>query len=289
MATLAQPPRYIRPAGGKGNVDYTDRLKQRRQPRPAAHDYHPVGHERRRRRYGDVEGEDGVAEIAIGRIPALTEGRVARLHRQTPWPTKAAPRAVGASASSWSPTNPTTAGDFTSDSEGIAQRHHPAVLGGPRLPGMGRRLATRSRLLDGFRQGSLLVNYIGHSAVTFIGKDYSYLKADIPSLTNGDRQPLFSAMTCNVGRFEVPGQIGLSEQLVLRSGGAIASYSPTGLSLNADAVRINQHLMDVLLRDGERVLGDAVLEAQRRYGAEPHRRFMQEMYGIFGDPAVRLH
>jgi len=184
---------------------------------------------------------------------------------------------------------PDAAGDFTRGSQALTEQVPP--------PYWAERLhaqeidyaAVKSRLLAGWNQGAWLVNYIGHGGN--VGLKNVLRTTDVASLQNGERLPLFAPMTCSVGNFDYPGVISLGERLVLHpKGGAIAAWSPTGMSLDAEAARLNQGMFDALFQDNERVVGEVVYEAQQAYGAEPgNMRYMQEMYGILGDPAVRLH
>ena len=71
-----------------------------------------------------------------------------------------------------------------------------------------------------------------------------------------------------------------------RDKGEIAAFSPSGLSLNGPANRYHQALLEEFVRGGHARLGDAILEAQRKYaetGAFPE---LLSIYHLFGDPAL---
>ncbi len=83
--------------------------------------------------------------------------------------------------------------------------------------------------------------------------------------------------------------VSLSEALVkAQDKGAIAAFSPSGLSLNEPAHLYHQALVRELFEGGHRRLGDAVLAAQSAYadtGAFPK---LLSIYHLLGDPALNL-
>ncbi|MFC1777592.1 C25 family cysteine peptidase [Pseudomonadota bacterium] len=134
------------------------------------------------------------------------------------------------------------------------------------------------------------MNWIGHGSAIGLARENVLVNDDVLVMNNGTQLPLFAALTCGAGRFALPGRQSLSEALVLREGGgAIAAYSPSGLSINADAVRLNEGLLRSLYLDGQPRIGDAALDAQWFYKEKPHWRFMLDIYGVMGDPATILH
>jgi hypothetical protein len=96
-------------------------------------------------------------------------------------------------------------------------------------------------------------------------------------------------MNCYNGWFNIPYYDSLSEELVKAEGrGAIATFSPSGLSLNAPAHWLHRALLEELLSGRHATLGDAVLAAQVAYadtGAFPE---LISIFHLFGDPALVL-
>lgn len=70
--------------------------------------------------------------------------------------------------------------------------------------------------------------------------------------------------------------------------GAIAAFSPTGLSLDAPAHEYHRALLDELEHGGHRRLGDAILAAQKRYADSGRLPELLAIYHLFGDPALGL-
>ena len=96
-------------------------------------------------------------------------------------------------------------------------------------------------------------------------------------------------LNCLNGYFHFPYFNSLGEELVKAEGkGAVAAFSPSGLSLNAPAQLYHKALLQELLSREHLRLGDAVLAAQAAYadsGAFPE---LLRVYLLLGDPALRL-
>jgi hypothetical protein len=108
-------------------------------------------------------------------------------------------------------------------------------------------------------------------------------------LSSQPRQPLVITLNCLNGFFHFPFFDSLAEAMVTAEDrGAIAAFSPSGLSLDEPAHRFHKILLEALLDEDNVRLGDAVLAAQERYletGAFPE---LLRIYHLFGDPALRL-
>jgi hypothetical protein len=101
--------------------------------------------------------------------------------------------------------------------------------------------------------------------------------------------PILASLTCTVGRFEVPGWSSLAEALVMREGGgAIAAWSPSGLSYNSQALILNRALIDALYDENTQYLGEAIQSSLSRFAQEGQLSFMLSIYNLLGDPATRL-
>ena len=113
--------------------------------------------------------------------------------------------------------------------------------------------------------------------------------ADVASLEGQDRQPLLLTLNCLNGFFHFPPMDSLAEAFVKAEGkGAVAAFSPSGLSVDAAAHAYHKALLAEILSGRHGRLGDALLAAQRDYadsGAEPE---MLAIYHLFGDPALKL-
>ena len=149
-------------------------------------------------------------------------------------------------------------------------------------------------LNDAFKDGASWVSYFGHSAadtweiVTEAPEDYD----------NADRLPIVLSMGCNTGnfaggRFELTDRLVYGERLVLGSmNGAIAHWGSSSASTIDQPAFLTDALHQVVFQDTIRVLGQALVEAKRRYvnsrsqTASVYNVILQ--YGLIGDPATRI-
>lgn len=156
----------------------------------------------------------------------------------------------------------------------------------------------RAELFGLLDVGAVLLNFVGHGGLTSVGNLGALLdKADLGDLTdptsglvlNGGRLPVVSALTCVIGRSELPGFVTLAEALVLkREGGAVAVWSPSGLNPNSEAVELGTGFFESLFVQGEDVLGKAVLDALADFSNIGIDSDLLSIYQIMGDPALLL-
>jgi len=184
--------------------------------------------------------------------------------------------------------NPDGAGDFEADAEALAG----AVLSSrePEKIYLGRlgREATRAAIARAFDEGASLMSYIGHGG---IWASENVLDTDsVSSLAPQAQQPFVLTLNCLNGYFHFPYFDSLAEALVKeKDKGAVAAFSPSGLSLNEPAQLFHRALLEELLSGRHRRLGDAVRSAQEDdadSGAFPE---LLRIYHLLGDPALTLH
>ena len=113
---------------------------------------------------------------------------------------------------------------------------------------------------------------------------------DVAEMTNGERTPLISALTCVVGRIDIPDFDTLAEALLLKSGGgAVALWSPAAFSMNADAKRLGGHHVATIADGNHTTIGESVRAALAAYLAGDHDDddLPRKMF-LLGDPAVAV-
>lgn len=240
-------------------------------------------------RYADVD-DDGVPDVAIGRVPALTNDDVLRYVAKVRAYEAAAARPNAALLVADAPDE---GGDFTADSRAVAQ-----ALAADGLATTSIELATtdaalaRQAILDTLNApaGVGLWNYAGHGGVDVLSKSAVFGNADVALLTNATRLPVFLAFTCAAGDGTYPGYDSLAETLLWRDGGgAVAAIAPTGLSDNGQAHTLNLSLVDTLV--GPRrsaTLGAANAAALADFARKGGERYMLEKYSVTGDPGLRV-
>jgi len=147
---------------------------------------------------------------------------------------------------------------------------------------------TKSAILDAFNASPALVSYVGHGDQGNWAAEKILSFTDIPSLDPQARLPLVLTMTCSNGNFLHTFDNSLAETLTLTpQRGALAAFSPSGLSLDSAAHAYHRALVTQLENGAHARLGDLVLDAQAEYtlsGAFPE---LLAIYHLFGDPGLR--
>jgi hypothetical protein len=284
-----QRPRYV-VLVGDANYDFKDHLgtgvKNRVPPLLIRTSYLETASDPA---YAAVNGEDLLPDLAIGRLPASTveeaETMVAKIlaYERSEESNRRPDRAVIVAD------NPDGAGDFVADAERLTEKFltgrsvekiYLGELGTPEA---------REKIQGAFDEGSWLMSYIGHGGIALWADENLLSTPDLELLSPQPDQPLLLTMNCLNGYFAFPYFDSLAEELVKAEGmGAVAAFSPSGLSLN-DAARVfHEAMVEELVSGGHRRLGDVVLAAQSRYAASGALPELIAIYHLFGDPAMVL-
>jgi len=167
-----------------------------------------------------------------------------------------------------------------------------------REPWMGARIylddlsyaAARQDVLAAWQGGALLMSFMGHSSWHQWSVDSLLHVADVPTLQNDRRLPVLLSMTCFTGFFHHPEYGTLDEMLVRHpGGGAVASWSPSGLGLQGGHQRLHQSFYGAVVPDSEVRLGQAILAAKLDlHGHTDAYDDLVDTYHLFGDPAMGL-
>ena len=183
--------------------------------------------------------------------------------------------------------NPELDGNFTLDSDDLATLIPPNYYVEKIYLEEHPIEEARQMVLDGINEGAVLMNYFGHSGLDRLAQEGLLTTNDVNSLNNGEKLPITTAMSCVVGRFEIPGYNCLSEAMVLKSdGGAIATWAPTGLCFNADSKILAEYFYSDFLVGGEESLGDVVLKALEAYKNSDRDPNVLYLYNLLGDPVL---
>jgi Peptidase family C25 len=237
--------------------------------------------------YATIHGDDPLPDLAIGRLPAADVDELARMVRkildyETRMPSPEAPVVLIAD-------DPDEAGDFESHVRDIAS----GVLAAKRprtifLSQLGVD-ATRHAILDAFDSGASMVSYVGHGGIHLWAQE-DVLDIDaVDRLRPQDQMPVLLTFNCLNGYFHFPYFDSLAEKLLKADGrGALAAFSPSGLSLDGPAHRYQQALLAEWVSGRHQRLGDAVLAAQGVYADEGAFPELLAIYHLFGDPALTL-
>jgi hypothetical protein len=233
--------------------------------------------------YAAVNGDDDVPDIALGRIPAASLPEAEAAVRKI-LDFENAGHSLLADATLVAD-NPDLAGDFEHNLDEIA-----TLLARPvtklYLTQLGAA-ATRAAVRRTFDAGASLVSYVGHGSAHLWATEGLLRSPDVASFAPQPRQPLVLTMTCSNGYFTSPFSNSLSERLVLAEHmGAIAAFSPSGLSLNDAAHVYHQAFVSEIDHATHHRLGDVLLHAQAAAsGAFPE---LLAFYNLLGDPGLRV-
>ncbi len=261
-------------------------------------------------RYVEVDGEDEIPDLFIGRWPVRTEAEVQTvvakvLFYERDMPTAEWQRRIVFIADNYRDAagRPDGAGDFVAEAERTLQ-------GQLRLPFVGERVyympwldTTSANLYDGFtrvedmrayiralwNEGRGIINWIGHASYEQWGAENFLHARELADLRNAERLPFLFSISCFTGFFQHPEYASLDEALLLKpDGGVIATWSPTGLAV-AYGHRYLQEGFYQALMAGERRLGPLTLAGTLRVlsGARTYW-FLPQTYVILGDPLLTL-
>ena len=236
-------------------------------------------------RFADLRKDDGIPELAVGRIPALSNADVknylAKLQSYEGSGSLATTLLVADDGD-----------DFVADSQEVArvfQKNRFTTTpiyfqtGGPASE-------TRQQIINALNSGVDLFNYVGHGGVTQLADEGLLRNEDVSQLTNGARLPVFLAFTCAVGDGSYPGWDSLAETLLWRQGGgAVAALAASGMSDNSQAHILNLSVVKTLSGPGRsQTLGEAVAAALTDFARQGGQRYMRDIYPVLGDPALHM-
>jgi hypothetical protein len=232
--------------------------------------------------YADFNG-DGIAEMAVGRLPVRTVGEantvIAKILGYAPAdPARQSALLVAdrAGADGYS---------FESATDGV-QSLLPSDVGVQRINrGAQTGDAVRAQIVEGINAGPSVVNWMGHGSINVWTGDGLLRNDDAPSLTNRQHLSLFVMMTCLNGYFQDPSLDGLAESLLkAQNGGAIAAWSSTGMTEPDGQAAMNAELYRALYAGaGPLRLGDAM---QRARTATTDTDVLRT-WVLIGDPTTR--
>ena len=231
--------------------------------------------------FADFKG-DGLAEMAVGRIPVRT-------------PSEAA--AVIEKIISYDPARTDGVLLISDSNDGIdferdISRLRPLIPSSLNVEEINRGhvsdAAARGMVLDGIKRGQKIINYFGHGSVD-VWRGELLTSADAGELVNGDGHSILLSITCLNGYFQEAAIDSLAESLIkVERGGAVAVWASSGMCGADDQALMNQAMFRLIFNDGSNAealtLGEATLKAKHAIGDIDTR----QTYILFGDPATRL-
>ena len=228
---------------------------------------------------GDIVGDDGVPEVAIGRLPITT---AQELHSILD--------AIEAFEANHESLDALFAADDSERDEFAAAAR---LLTGWTTPERTQEIDLNSVALEDARehffsswQGALgWVSYVGHGGLDRLATEGLVTSEDVPALAEMQSTPLVLGWTCNMVRFDIPGFVSLGEQLVT-SGSSAGVFSATGWSNHVDTDALRTAFTEAAFASDAETIGEVMLRAHQAAVGAPVP--LHRVYMLLGDPALRL-
>jgi len=236
--------------------------------------------------YAAMNGEDALPDLAIGRLSASTAQEARTLVAKV-LAFEDGALGLGGPAAVVSD-NADVAGNFEAESDEIASLLSSREVEKIYLRDLGPD-GVRGAVTDALNRGTGLVSYVGHGGVAVWASENVFNNLDVNNLLPQPRLPFLLTMNCLNGYFHGPTLDSLSEVLVKAEGkGAIAAFSPTGISVDEAAHEYEKALVRELESGRHERLGDAILAAQAAYADSGDMPELLSLYHLLGDPGLKL-
>ncbi len=263
---------------GNGNLDYRDLMGHGENWLPPALAVTDGGLFPSDSMLADLVGNDGVPEIAMGRLP------IERGEQLGP---------ILASIESFEATHDSMDVLFASDDSQYdefiaASRLLSAWVAPDRALEIDLTVETpdeaRSRLLSMWSTLGWMT-YVGHSSIDRMAAEGLVTLTDVAALAERSTTPVVRGWTCNMVRFDIPGFSSLGEQLLVE-GASAGIFSATGWSNHFESDLLRVAFTEAVFDSDAETIGDAMLRAHRAAAnaSLPQHR----VYLLLGDPALRI-
>lgn len=223
--------------------------------------------------FADFDG-DGVAEMAVGRLPARIPAEASRMvSKILTWDRTTS----GQTATLVSDFNDTF--NFLGTSNLIKSILPPSTAVDMIIEG--ETQDARARLLESLHKGPKLVNYAGHGSID-LWRGNILTSADAAALTNSNRFSVYLIMTCLNGYYQSPSLDSLAESLVKSPGGAAAVWASSGFTVPTDQEQLDAAMVSALYERAGITLGRAAHIAKSAI-SDPDVR---KTWTLLGDPTM---
>ncbi len=227
---------------------------------------------------GDVVGDDGVPEIAIGRLPVADGDELAQVLEAT-----RRFEAEHAEMDVLVASDDSEMREFAHATRLLRtwlpfERTHEVDLNKEALED------ARARLFALWENSLSWVSFVGHGGLDRLGNEGLLMTTDLPSLS-ANSNPVLLGWTCNIARFDIPGFLALGHDLLVQ-GMSPAVFSATGWSNHHDTETLRAELTKAAFVSDAETIGEAILRAHRAASDAPVQ--LHRVYALLGDPALRL-
>lgn len=153
--------------------------------------------------------------------------------------------------------------------------------------------SARAAVIANINDGKLFVDYNGHGGVRVWGLNNPKLLdvTAVNNLINEEKTPIVLGMTCWEGYYIFPNTLSGSESLAelftrKETGGALASWSASGLGLATGHMSLNEGFFDAYFNNGVRTLGEATIAGKLALWGTGSALDLLNTYHLFGDPSI---
>ncbi len=258
--------------------------------------------------YVSVNGNDHLIDYAIGRIPCQTTNQAENVLNKivnyesnpdfAPWRNQVTIVADDEFGDiSKGNVNETI---HTRDAEDIAEHYYPALYDKNKIylteypmvldaAASGRRKpAAENDFVEKINQGCLMINYLGHGNERLLAHErVLQVSKDLPRIQNAGRLAFWITATCAFGRYDLPNEQSMTEQLVTEAdNGAIALVSSARdvyASQNASFNKI--YLRKLFVKPNETLRIGRALQLAKIASSNG---LNDQKYWLCGDPTLNL-
>ena len=221
---------------------------------------------------------DGIADIAVGRLPARTANEAQVVIRKIISYEQSAPLEEALLVS-----DQNDGFDF----ENANARLIPLMPSGARVTHVKRGQlgdqGAREALIDAINRGQRIVNYAGHGSAN-VWRGGLLSSNEALQLENREHLTVFVVMSCLNGYFQDAGSDSLAEALLKSSGGAVAVWASSAMTFAEGQAPMDQEFYRQAFGASPARLGDAAIRAKASSGDPDVRK----TWILLGDPSMRI-
>jgi CheY-like chemotaxis protein len=253
-----------------------------------------------------VSGDDAVADMHIGRLPAADAAQAAVMVSKI-LTYETTPNSKFSDPNAWEKNillvadNQRVGADYLYEADFATMNEDAAAMLPPIMNPyagyLGIHYADAAYLTDFITttlntEGALMVNFAGHGGTQVWAEEHILDTGDLAGLTNAAELPFFVSMSCETGFFAYPEvwfYPSLAEALLRSDAGAVAALMPTGMTTTEGQRILNSALFEQIFSEDIRILGPAIAAAKQTLlanGAEYEQA--SQTFLLFGDPAMAL-
>lgn len=224
--------------------------------------------------------DDGIPDMAIGRMPAETAAQADTMIARTVAYDQTSPEAWATRALLVSGLPQNTGDDFAAQSTSV-RSVLPSEIVVTELV-QAQDPTPRATLLSAINAGQALLNFLGHGSVeVWAGSLFDASAAQ--NLANGAKVPVVLTMTCLNGYFQDVFTTALGKALLTApNGGAVAVWASSGLTEPNPQSTMNRAMVQALYATPAKTLGEAAAAAKAAITDIDVRR----TWVLLGDPSV---